>query len=277
MFNASKLINEVLGAAGGATGGTGSSSAMQKGKEYLSNNAGGLAGGAVAGGLAGYMMGSKKGRKMAKKTVQYGGLALVAGLAYKAYSDWQGNKNAAPQQGMDHGTGAGQMHGQVSGHAHNTQTPPPSQQYTAHQTPQQAAIVPPVPEDSAFAVEAETETANSFGAALVSAMIAAAKADGQIDSAEQDAIFGKIDELGLSNDEKAFLMDQLRRPLDIDSLVALAQNKEQAVELYEASLMAIEVDDPAEQGYLSMFSARLKLEPELVSHIHGSVAQAVHA
>ncbi|WP_085904383.1 tellurite resistance TerB family protein [Kiloniella majae] len=273
MFNASKLINEVLGAAGGTTGGaaggTGGGSAMQKGKEYLSNNAGGLAGGAVAGGLAGYMMGSKKGRKMAKKTVQYGGLALVAGLAYKAYSDWQGNKNAAPQQGM----GQGQVPGHTQGHS--THTSP--QQYTAHQAPQQAAIVPPVPEGSAFAVEAETETANSFGAALVSAMIAAAKADGQIDSAEQDAIFAKIDELGLSNDEKAFLMDQLRRPLDIDSLVALAKNKEQAVELYVASLMAIEVDDPAEQGYLSMLAARLKLEPELVSHIHGSVSQAVYA
>ena len=273
MFNASKLINEVLGAAGGATGGTGGGSAMQKGKEYLSNNAGGLAGGAVAGGLAGYMMGSKKGRKMAKKTVQYGGLALVAGLAYKAYSDWQGNKNAVPQQGM----GQGQVPGQTQGHAQGHSMPTPPQQYTAHQAPQQAAIVPPVPADSAFAVEVETETANSFGAALVSAMIAAAKADGQIDSAEQDAIFAKIDELGLSNDEKAFLMDQLRRPLDIDSLVALAENKEQAVELYVASLMAIEVDDPAEQGYLNMLAARLKLEPELVSHIHGSVSQAVYA
>ncbi|WP_085900733.1 tellurite resistance TerB family protein [Kiloniella majae] len=272
MFNASKLINEVLGAAGGATGGaaggTGSSSAMQKGKEYLSNNAGGLAGGAVAGGLAGYMMGSKKGRKMAKKTVQYGGLALVAGLAYKAYSDWQGNKNAAPQQSM----GQGQVPGHTQGPAQSHTQP-----HSTHTPPQQAAIVPPVPEDSAFAVESETETANSFGAALVSAMIAAAKADGQIDSAEQDAIFAKIDELGLSNDEKAFLMDQLRRPLDIDSLVALAQNKEQAVELYVASLMAIEVDDPAEQGYLSMLAARLKLEPELVSHIHSSVSQAVYA
>ncbi|WP_085908663.1 tellurite resistance TerB family protein [Kiloniella majae] len=276
MFNASKLINEVLGAAGGTTGGaaggTGGGSAMQKGKEYLSNNAGGLAGGAVAGGLAGYMMGSKKGRKMAKKTVQYGGLALVAGLAYKAYSDWQGNKNAAPQQGMGQGQVPGHTQGHAQGHAQSHTQP-----HSTHTPPQQAAIVPPVPEDSAFAVEAETETANSFGAALVSAMIAAAKADGQIDSAEQDAIFAKIDELGLSNDEKAFLMDQLRRPLDIDSLVALAQNKEQAVELYVASLMAIEVDDPAEQGYLSMLAARLKLEPELVSHIHGSVSQAVHA
>ncbi|KKJ76562.1 hypothetical protein WH95_12190 [Kiloniella litopenaei] len=277
MFNASKLINEVLGAAGGTGGG----SALQKGKDYLSNNAGGLASGAVAGGLAGYMMGSKKGRKMAKKTVQYGGLALVAGLAYKAYSDWQGNKNAAPQQGMGQGQvpghTPGQTQGHTQGHAQGHSMPTPPQQYTAYQAPQQAAIVPPVPEDSAFAVEAETETANSFGAALVSAMIAAAKADGQIDSAEQDAIFAKIDELGLSNDEKAFLMDQLRRPLDIDSLVALAKNKEQAVELYVASLMAIEVDDPAEQGYLNMLAARLKLEPELVSHIHGSVSQAVYA
>ncbi|WP_419902461.1 tellurite resistance TerB family protein [Kiloniella sp.] len=245
MFNASNLINEVLGAGSGAN--------MQKGKDYLSKNAGGLAGGAVAGGLAGYMLGSKKGRKMAKKTVQYGGLALVAGLAFKAYKNWQGGR--PPGQ-----TTPGQTSAPATSHMQSS--PPPISE------------IPSVPRDSAFAVEPETENSNCFGAALVSAMIAAAKADGQIDGAEQDAIFAKIDDLSLSNDEKAFLMDQLRRPLDIDSLVALAQNKEQAVELYVASLMAIEVDNPAEQGYLGMLAARLSLEPELVEHIHGSMAEA---
>ncbi|MFD2207856.1 tellurite resistance TerB family protein [Kiloniella antarctica] len=254
MFNASNLINEVLGAGSGAN--------MQKGKDYLSKNAGGLAGGAVAGGLAGYMLGSKKGRKMAKKTVQYGGMALVAGLAYKAYRDWQGNKQPAVAQAS-------------SGNVVQAPTPQHNAPQPAPQTvPRTTSSIPSVPRGSAFVIEEESESSDCFGAAIVSAMIAAAKADGQIDGAEQNAIFDKIAALSLSNDEKAFLMDQLRSPLDIDSLVNLAQTKEQAVELYVASLMAIEVDNLAEQGYLNMLAARLKLEPELVTHIHSAMTEA---
>ncbi|WP_020594160.1 tellurite resistance TerB family protein [Kiloniella laminariae] len=246
MFDVSRLMNEVLGAGGNAN--------LQKGKDYLSKNSGSLAGGAIAGGLAGYMLGSKKGRKMAKKTVQYGGLALVAGLAYKAYRDWQGG--VPPAQAAQQAT-----------HQHGGRSP----------ALESSPAVPLAPANSAFTIDTEQGSSSGFGAALVSAMIAAAKADGQIDGAEQDAIFGKIDELGLSNDEKAFLMDQLRKPLDIDSLVTLATTKEQAVEIYVASLMAIEVDSPAEQGYLGMLAARLQLEPELVAHIHSSLAEATYA
>ncbi|MCZ4280439.1 tellurite resistance TerB family protein [Kiloniella laminariae] len=246
MFDVSRLMNEVLG--------TGGSANLQRGKDYLSKNSGSLAGGAIAGGLAGYMLGSKKGRKIAGKTVQYGGLALVAGLAYKAYRDWQGGKPPAQ--------------------ATHQATPQPDGRSPALES---SPEFPLPPANSAFTIDTEKGSSASFGAALVSAMIAAAKADGQIDAAEQEAIFGKIDSLGLSNDEKAFLMDQLRRPLDIDSLVKLAANKEQAVELYVASLMAIEVDSPAEQGYLGMLAARLELEAELVAHIHSSLAEATYA
>ena len=261
MFNASNLINEVLGAGSGAN--------MQKGKDYLSKNAGGLAGGVVAGGLAGYMLGSKKGRKMAKKTVQYGGMALVAGLAYKAYRDWQGGKQPQPQQP--------QQQPSVTYATPNSVHTPQTQQIEPQSVTQPTSNIPSVPRGSAFEIDAESDSTDCFGAAIVSAMIAAAKADGQIDGEEHEAIFAKIDDLALSNDEKAFLMDQLRRPLDIDNLVNLAQNKEQAVELYVASLMAINVDNAAEQGYLGMLSARLNLEPALLDHIHGSMSEATIA
>ncbi|MCV6574455.1 MAG: tellurite resistance TerB family protein [Cohaesibacter sp.] len=256
MFDASKLINELLGAnaSGSASG------AMQKGKDYLSQNAGGIAGGTLAGGLAGYMMGSKKGRKMAKKAAQYGGLALVAGLAYKAYSDYQSNKTG-PQTIDGSSSPASASHG---GQA--TQSVP------------QISHIPQVPVDSGFAIEEQaSETggqANGLGSVLVSAMIAAAKADGQIDAAEHQAIFGKIEELDLSNDEKAFLFDQLNKPMDIDSLVASSNSQEQAMEIYIASLMAIEVDSPAEQAYLSMLAARLGLEPALTQQIHQTLVAA---
>ena len=94
-------------------------------------------------------------------------------------------------------------------------------------------------------------------------MIAAAKADGHIDAVEQQKIFGKLDELDLDTEDKAFVMDELRKPLDIDSVVAAATTPELAVEIYAASFLAIDPDDPAEQAYLAMLASRLKLDPGL--------------
>jgi uncharacterized membrane protein YebE (DUF533 family) len=228
MFDAQALLNQFLGADTSAT--------INKGKDYLTRNAGSLAGGAAAGSLGTYLLGSKKGRKVAKKAATYGGMALVAGLAYKAYSNYQ-NKT----------------------------------QGTTTSTPESHPATE-LPQDSAFKIENQDDSDN-FGAILISAMIAAAKADGQIDSNEHQAIFSRIDEMQLSNDEKAFLFEQLNRPLDIDSLVAEATTNERAVEIYMASLMAIEVDTQAEQAYLAMLAARLNLEPNLVANIHKTLDQ----
>ena len=228
MFDAGALLNQFLGAD--------TSQTIQKGKDYLSNNAGSLAGGAALGGLGGYLLGSKKGRKFAKKAATYGGMALMAGLAYKAYNNYQSQKNSSAS------------------------SPSPQTEQIA--------------DESAFHIENQNGS-NSFGAMLISAMIAAAKADGKIDGKEHQAIFSRIEEMQLDNDEKAFLFDQLNRPLDIDSLVSAITSKEQAVEIYLASLMAIDVDTQAEKAYLSMLAARLNLEEELVNHIHSTVEQGL--
>lgn len=256
MFDASKLINELLGANGASQAG----SAMQKGKDYLSQNAGGIAGGTLAGGLAGMMMGSKKGRKMASKAATYGGLALVAGLAYKAYNDYQSGKDKVIDGSPAPAAPAGSA---------------PVQDRPSGAVPQIASI-PAAPAGSGFdiAESAQEDSANGFGAVLVSAMIAAAKSDGQIDAEEHQAIFGKIGELDLSSDEKAFLFDQMNKPMDIDGLVNASQSPEQAMEIYIASVMAIEVDTPSEQAYLTMLAARLGLEPALTSQIHQTLATA---
>lgn len=59
------------------------------------SNPGGLAAAGAAGGLAGLFLGGGKPKKLAKNAVKIGGVALVGGLAYKAWRDWQ-SKNAAP-------------------------------------------------------------------------------------------------------------------------------------------------------------------------------------
>ena len=48
-----------------------------------------MASGALAGGLATILLGSKMGRELGGDAVKLGGMAVIGGLAYKAYSDWQ--------------------------------------------------------------------------------------------------------------------------------------------------------------------------------------------
>jgi uncharacterized membrane protein YebE (DUF533 family) len=195
----------------------------------------GLAGGAAAGGLVAILLGSKGGRKLAGSAVQLGGAAILGTLAYKAWQNWQANRggnSTVPNQPMRDVTP--QPDGTV------LLTPPPAQ-------------------------------ANELSLTLIRAMIAAAKADGHIDAKEQKAIFAKLDEAGLDRDAKAFVMDELMKPLDIDSIVALATSPERALGIYAASVLAIDPDDPAEQAYLTMLAARLKLDPGLKASVEAEV------
>ena len=127
----------------------------------------GLATGGVAGGLAGVLLGGKTSKKMAKGALKLGGTAALAGLAYKAYTQWQASKNQAPQAEA-----------------------PPMKDIT------------PRPEGTAF-LPSITQQRDSMSLAILRAMISAAKADGHIDAEEQRRIFGKLDELGLDTEEKA--------------------------------------------------------------------------
>lgn len=103
---------------------------------------------------------------------------------------------------------------------------------------------------------------------LVRAMIAATKADGQIDATEKDAIFRRLETMNLGAEEKAFVFDELSTPLDLNAVVARADTAEHAAEIYAASLVAISADTPAERAYLDALASRLKLSPGLVAEIH---------
>ena len=238
MFDPQKLLEQFLGG-GKAPQGHG----QQHAKGGLSPDfVKGLATGGVAGGLAGVLLGGKTSKKMAKGAVKLGGTAALAGLAYKAYTAWQASRSE-PE----------------SSHA---SAPPPMKDITprAEGTP----FLPSIP--------AERE---SMSLALLRAMIAATKADGHIDAEEQRLIFARLDELSLSTEEKAFVMDELRKPLDIDAVVRAATTPELALEIYAASFLAMEPDDPAEQAYLAMLASRLKLDPGLKAAVEAEARKTV--
>jgi uncharacterized membrane protein YebE (DUF533 family) len=126
--------------------------------------------------------------------------------------------------------------------------------------------ITPKVEGTVFLPSASKER-DELSLVLLRAMIAAAKADGHVDGEEQKSIFARLDELDLDTEAKAFVIDELRRPLDIDAVVAGATCPERAVEIYTASLLAIDPDDPAEQAYLAMLASRLKLDPALKASV----------
>jgi uncharacterized membrane protein YebE (DUF533 family) len=237
MFDAKRLLDQFIGAQGPgqADRGQGQGFGGQPGDllQQATGMLGGFGGGALTGGLAGLLLGSKGGRKLAGNALTYGGMAVAGALAYRAYQNWQAGKAAVP--------------------AANSGVP----------------LLPP-PTDTPFnpASEAEQQT---LGRHLLRAMIAAAKSDGHIDNAEQANIFAQMDRLNVSAEDKAFVMDELRKPLDVDSVAGAAQTPEEAAELYTVSLLAIDVDNPSERAYLALLAARLKLDEKLVAHLHATV------
>lgn len=205
-----------------------------------SSAATGFAGG-MAGGLASSMLTSKSGRKMGKTALKLGGVAAVGALAYTAYQRYS---NKQGQGG--------------------TSVAPSNETLTA---------VTPAPAGSAFMPAESDQAANeTLGLTLVRAMIAVARADGRLDAQESQAIFQRIESLGLDNESQSLLVQEMGHPVDVDAIVNSAHGSpEIAAEIYVASLLAVEVDTDAEKAYLSMLAARLQLPSELVMELERQV------
>jgi uncharacterized membrane protein YebE (DUF533 family) len=242
MFDAKSLLDQFMGGQnqnGQGQQGFGRGAFGQSGGDLLGqagNMLGGFGGGALTGGLAGLLLGSKGGRKLAGNALAYGGMAVAGALAYRAYQNYQAGKQASP---------------------------------AAAQTP----LLPP-PADTPF--NPTTEAAQqSLARNLLRAMISAAKADGHIDAAEQANIFAQMDKMNVGAEDKVFVMDELRAPLDVDAVARCARTPEEAAELYTVSLLAIDVDNPSERAYLALLAARLNLDDKLVAHLHATVEGAL--
>lgn len=226
MFDAKKLLDQMMGAAETYAG----KENVAKVKGAITNNPELVT--AAGAGLAALMLGSKGGRKVVGSAAKLGGLAVVGGLAYKAFQNWQQSKQ-----------------GEVA------------------QAPAPRELAPP-PADTAFAGH-DQERAMTF---LV-AMIASAKADGHIDAEEQKRIYGQLNEQIVGAEAKAFLMEEMMAPLDLDRVAKLATSQERAVEIYAASCMAIDLDTHDERTWLDNLAQALRLDPALTEQIEKAVVE----
>ena len=103
---------------------------------------------------------------------------------------------------------------------------------------------------------------------ILTAMIDAAKADGQIDREELDRLTGKIKATGAGQEGLNYLIAQLQAPMSTEKIVAATRGRpELAAQVYSASLMAIEVDTDAERAYLDQLARAMGLAPAVVRNI----------
>jgi len=216
-----------------------------------------LASGLAIGGLAGALTG-RTGQKVAGTALQLGGAAAVAGLAYKAYQQYQTNKQLPPGAPRTSPWEAVQNTvGDVVRSTVSTVTGAP--QDVVEAPPQDTRFLPP---------PSDLQATEALSLKLIRAMIGAAKADGQIDDHESHRIFNHIEELGLSGEERSFLLSEISRPLTVQQVAASAACPEQAAEIYAVSLLAVNPKGIAERLYLSELARLMRMDPALVQTIH---------
>ena len=101
---------------------------------------------------------------------------------------------------------------------------------------------------------------------LIRAMIAAAAADGTIDSDERSRILERAMSAELPPAAHKFLLEELKRPASLSDILAGARPSLKR-EIYAASRMAIDADSEGEQRYLSELQQGLALSADEVKQI----------
>jgi uncharacterized membrane protein YebE (DUF533 family) len=297
MFDARKLLDALVGAAarsghagaqgqqpGGAptmAGGQGSTAGLasqaaekvqqatgqspdqllQRAKQVIEQHPGLAQAAAVA--LAGILLGKPKpGRGLSANLAKLGGLAVIGGLAYKA---WQNAQAGRPLLDMG-GTPAAQ----------GTQTaqsaPAAAPQPAAAPAGQEAAHtfhVLDVPQGSQFHPASHTE---DDALLFLRAMVAAASADGHIDAAERNRIVRGLTEAGIDPEATHWLDREMASPADVEELSAGVNTPEKAAQVYAAARVAINPDTIQEREFLRQLAEALDLDRSLKAQIDDAAA-----
>jgi uncharacterized membrane protein YebE (DUF533 family) len=148
---------------------------------------------------------------------------------------------------------------------------------------QPAGAPPPINVDDATAVFAglrkpanpdEERQLMDVATLTIRAMINAAKADGRIDEKESERLLGKMREDGVTEEERSFVLQEIRKPMETDAIARDVPNPQVAAQIYAASLMAIDVDTDAERRYVQELAGKLGLNQQIVAYLHRAVGVA---
>ena len=238
MFNATQILNQLVQAAQGmvAPATAGAASSQQNAGTtvlggLLNNPAVTGALSGVGGGILAGLLFGNKGSNIGGKLVTIGGAAALGTLAFKAFRNWQANSSAASQNVNQ-----------------------PSQEQPALEYNNLSA-----------------EKQEDHSRVMLTAFIAAAKADGQFDEREQQMVQKLTDQAG-DPETAAWVQQEISKQLDADQVAALATSPELAAEIYLASLIVIDDQNEQEKKYLDSLAEKMNLEPQLRQEIEQQLA-----
>lgn len=225
-------LDEATGASGRARDAIGQATGQSpdeliaKLKDLIANNK--LGAGAALGGLGALILGTGAGRALAGSAARLGGLALIGGLAYKAYQNYQ---QGLPPLGGN---------------------PPTQQRLIA------------APKGSGFEPDAVT---HDSAVLYIRAMIAAAAADGRIDAKEQQKILGGLQQAGMNEAAQQFLSKEINNPATVEDLAAAVASPQDAVQVYTAARVAVDVDNDEEHEFLGRLAEALGIDDKLAAQV----------
>ncbi len=103
---------------------------------------------------------------------------------------------------------------------------------------------------------------------ILQAMIAAAHADGHLTAEEQQRIWQQALDQGLPTEQLETLQQQMQTPPSLEQLVASCPDLATKIEVYTASLLALDEHCAAGQAYLATLADGLGLPAPLVNTLH---------
>jgi uncharacterized membrane protein YebE (DUF533 family) len=195
-------------------------------KKLIADNPGVASAGLA--GLSALVLGTAPGRSLAGSAVKLGSLALIGGLAYKAYENYQQGRPI-----LDNGKA-------------------------------QPEALLAAPEGSGFEPGAVTHENAEL---LIRAMIAAAAADGRIDDKEQQKILAGLKQAGLDGGAQEFLTRELNNPATPDQLANAVSSPEEGVQVFTAARIAVDPDTEEDHAFLVALASRLGIDENLAAHI----------
>jgi uncharacterized membrane protein YebE (DUF533 family) len=214
------------------TGGKSTGDLFNQAKAYAGQNT--LATGVAIGGLGALLLGTGGGRSLIGTAATLGGLALVGGLAYKAFQNHQAGKAPAAQP----------------------------------------AQIEAAPDASPYGQTGNAQADNETAMLVLRSMIAAAACDGVIDNEERSRIVGGLQQAGLDVHAAKFLDDEFARPASIPDLVAAAKTEALKAQVYTAARIAIEPDSMKEKAFLMNLAVALGLDEGLIAQIDAGASAA---
>lgn len=123
------------------------------------------------------------------------------------------------------------------------------------------------PHDGDAVPEGQEAVEHAF--ALMRAMLAAARCDGTLNDEERERLLDCIGCAEFDPDVREWLQREFRSPLDLDAVAAGAKGSlRRAVEIYIASVVAIDIDAKAEFAWLARLAARLGLDEATIGAVH---------